>query len=93
MLTTTFFPDKLAAQMAVFAARPNLGIVHSGWRLVNSIGEPLKDVHPWQNVPKLDLEMWLRWKPVLPSAMVFRRQWLQRAADLILDFPRRKIQI
>ncbi|MEG4036015.1 glycosyltransferase [Microcoleus sp. S36b_A4] len=82
-----FFPDKLAAQMAVFAARPNLGIVHSGWRLVNSIGEPLKDVKPWQNVPKLDLEMWLRWKPVLPSAMVFRRQWLERAGGFDPRFP------
>ena len=33
----------------------------------------LLDVRPWENVPKLDLEDWLRWKPVLPSAMMFRR--------------------
>ncbi|HSF76318.1 MAG TPA: glycosyltransferase [Microcoleus sp.] len=82
-----FLPNKIAAQLAVFAARPHLGIVHSGWRLVNSIGEPLKEVKPWQNVPKLDLEMWLRWKPVLPSAMVFRRHWLERAGGFDPRFP------
>jgi glycosyltransferase involved in cell wall biosynthesis len=82
-----FLPDKLAAQIAVFAAQPNLGIVHSGWRLVNSKGEPFQDVKPWQKVPKLDLEMWLRWKPVLPSAMMFRRHWLEHAGGFDPRFP------
>ncbi|NJL68030.1 MAG: glycosyltransferase [Richelia sp. CSU_2_1] len=82
-----FFFDKIAAQIAVFAAQPNLGIVHSGWRLVNSKGEPIRDVKPWENIPKLDLEMWLRWKPVLPSAMVFRRSWLQQAGGFDPRFP------
>ena len=62
-----FLPDKLASQIAVFAAQPNLGIVHSGWRLVNSIGEAIKDIKFWQNVPKLDLEMWLRWNQYYPA--------------------------
>ena len=82
-----FLSDKLASQIAVFAAKPNLGIVHSGWRLVNSIGEPIKDIKPWQNVPKLDLEMWLRWKPVLPSAMMFRRHWLEQVGGFDPRFP------
>jgi glycosyltransferase involved in cell wall biosynthesis len=82
-----FLPDKLAAQIAMFKAQPGLGIVHSGWRKVNSKGEFLQDVTPWENVPKLDLEMWLRWKPVLPSAMMFRREWLQRAGGFDPRFP------
>ena len=82
-----FLPDKLAAQIAMFERQPRLGIVHSGWRKVNSKGEFLQDVKPWQNVPKLDLEMWLRWKPVLPSAMMFRRQWLERAGGFDPRFP------
>jgi glycosyltransferase involved in cell wall biosynthesis len=82
-----FLPDKLAAQIAMFKAQPSLGIVHSGWRKVNSKGEFLQDVTPWENVPKLDLEMWLRWKPVLPSAMMFRREWLQRAGGFDPRFP------
>ncbi|OCR01117.1 glycosyl transferase [Oscillatoriales cyanobacterium USR001] len=82
-----FLPDKLAAQIAMFKSQPSLGIVHSGWRKVNSKGEFLQDVTPWKNVPKLDLEMWLRWKPVLPSAMMFRREWLERAGGFDPRFP------
>lgn len=82
-----FLPDKLEAQIGMFEAQPSLGIVHSGWRKVNSKGEFLQDVKPWQNVPKLDLEMWLRWKPVLPSAMMFRRTWLERAGGFDPRFP------
>lgn len=82
-----FLPEKLAAQLAVFDAKPQLGLVHSGWRRVNHRGEFLQDVEPWHNVPYLDVEMWLRWKPVLPSAMMFRRQWLERAGGFDPRFP------
>ncbi|WP_204368612.1 glycosyltransferase family 2 protein [Neosynechococcus sphagnicola] len=72
-------PNKLAAQVAVFDAQPELGIVHSGWRRVTQDGDPLTDVEPWHHTPRLNLENWLRWKPILPSAMMFRRSWLERA--------------
>ncbi len=73
-----FLPGKLAAQVAKFEAQPDLGIVHSGWRRVNSQGKALMDVQPWQTFPELNLESWLRWKPVFPGAMIFRREWLER---------------
>lgn len=73
-----FLPGKLAAQLAVFEAQPDLGIVHSGWRRVDSQGQTLMDVQPWENIAQLNLESWLQWKPVLPSAMMFRRQWLEK---------------
>ena len=82
-----FLADKLAAQIAVFAAQPHLGMVHSGWRRVDAAGNPLLDVEPWQEIPTLDLESWLRWKPVLPSAMMFRRQWLVEAGGFDSRFP------
>ncbi|WP_245927208.1 glycosyltransferase [Aphanothece hegewaldii] len=82
-----FLPDKLAAQLAVFKAQPELGIVHSGWCRVNSQGNPIVDVCPWQNVPNLDLESWLIWKPVLPSAMMFRREWLVKVGGFDSRFP------
>ena len=37
------------------------------------------DIQPWHYVPKLDLESWLIYKPVLPSAMIFRREWLEKS--------------
>ncbi|NEP81377.1 MAG: glycosyltransferase family 2 protein, partial [Okeania sp. SIO3B3] len=58
-----FLPDKLTGQVGVFDAQPNLGIVHSGWRRVDRDGETIKDETPWDYVPKLNLEGWLRWKP------------------------------
>ncbi|NJK36387.1 MAG: glycosyltransferase [Oscillatoriales cyanobacterium RM2_1_1] len=74
-----FLPDKLACQLAVFKANPDLGIVHSGWRRITQTGEPLMDVEPWKNVPVLDLESWLRWKPLgTMGTLMFRRDWLQQ---------------
>jgi glycosyltransferase involved in cell wall biosynthesis len=82
-----FFSDKLADQMAIAQANPHLGMIHSGWRRVNAQGELLLEVQPWQQIPQLDLESWLRWKPVLPSAMLFRRQWLEKAGGFDPRFP------
>lgn len=82
-----FLPGKLAAQIAVFQAQPQLGLVHSGWRRVSAGGEPLMEVEPWQQVPELTLTSWLRWKPILPSAMMFRRDWLQRSGGFDPRFP------
>jgi glycosyltransferase involved in cell wall biosynthesis len=82
-----FLPNKLAAQVARFDAEPNLGIVHSGWQRVNSEGQVLKIIQPWEYVPELDLENWLKWKPVLPSAMVFRRHWLELVGGFDARFP------
>lgn len=80
-------PDKLAAQLAVAAAHPNAGIIHSGWQRVDSQGQFQLDVEPWHWVPELNLEGWLRWKPILPSAMLFQRQWLIQAGGFDRRFP------
>jgi glycosyltransferase involved in cell wall biosynthesis len=82
-----FLPGKLSAQAAIFQDRADLGIVHSGWQRINSQGEKILDVRPWEDVPELDLAGWLRWKPVLPSAMMFRREWLEYAGGFDLRFP------
>ena len=82
-----FFPGKLAKQAAIFARKPEIGIVHSGWQRVDAEGNKLIDIHPWEKAPELDLENWLRWKPVLPSAMMFRREWLEYAGGFDPRFP------
>ncbi|NJO78993.1 MAG: glycosyltransferase [Cyanobacteria bacterium RM1_2_2] len=82
-----FLPDKLAAQMALASADSRLGIIHSGWHRVDAQGNRLLTVEPWRQVPELNLESWLRWKPVLPSAMLFRRQWLEQAGGFDPRFP------
>ncbi|NJO41909.1 MAG: glycosyltransferase [Cyanobacteria bacterium CRU_2_1] len=82
-----FLPDKLEAQIAIAGTHPHLGIIHSGWQRVNVKGELLTIVEPWHQVPHLSLESWLRWKPVLPSAMLFRRDWLNKSGGFDPRFP------
>ncbi len=82
-----FLPDKLARQADILIKSPNLGIVHSGWQRVDYQGNKLLDVCPWSQIPELNLETWLRWKPVLPSAMMFRREWLQYVGGFDARFP------
>ncbi len=82
-----FLPQKLARQAEILNKRPDLGIVHSGWQRVDHQGNKLLDVCPWEQIPELDLENWLRWKPVLPSAMMFRREWLQYVGGFDARFP------
>jgi glycosyltransferase involved in cell wall biosynthesis len=72
-----WLPDKLALQVACFDAQPELGIVHCGWRRINAIGRALGEVTAWQNVPILDLAGWLQWMPILLSAMLVKREYLQ----------------
>lgn len=82
-----FLPTKLEQQSEVFFQEPDVGMVHSGWRRVSAEGNPLMDVTPWHDCPHLDLEQWLQWKPVLPSAMMFRKEWLFRADGFDSHFP------
>lgn len=82
-----FLPHKLAAQLAVAESHPELGIVHSGWHRIDAKGNWLMTVEPWRQVPELSLEDWLRWKPVLPSAMLFQRRWLEQAGGFDPRFP------
>ena len=78
-------PDKLEKQVAVLEADHLLGAVHSGWRLVDEYGRPLRNITPWQQAPQLDLTGWLKWKPVFLGAMLFRRSWLQRIEGFRTD--------
>jgi glycosyltransferase involved in cell wall biosynthesis len=69
-------PSKLAEQSAYFTSQPELGIVHSGWRVIDENETVVVDKKPWTHAPSLDLKSWLRFQPALPSAMMFRRNAL-----------------
>jgi glycosyltransferase involved in cell wall biosynthesis len=76
-----FLPDKLADQVAYFEANPSLGAVSSGWYMVDEQGKEIIAEHkPWLGLPQLNLETWLLWRPVLPSALMLRRKWLEADA-------------
>ena len=77
-----YLPQKLEKQVAIFVRYPEIGIVHSGWRRVNEYGHYIAEVTPWTRIPELGVHEWLLWMPVLFSAMLFRREWLERAGPL-----------
>lgn len=72
-----FLPEHLTEQIACLEKQPSLGMVSSGWQRVDKHGEILAESKPWQVLPKLNLETWLLSRPVLPSAIVVRKEWLE----------------
>lgn len=74
-----WLPTKLAAQVLVLDDRPEVGLVTGGWLCVDEKGATLKEVRPWQWRPNLDLHTWLYACPSVPSAVMVRREWLERA--------------
>lgn len=75
---TFLLPTKLAEQAVLFAGRPEVGIAHCGWRVVDEDGVVLSEKRPWQQARDFGLREWLLWQPALPSAMMFRRDDLIR---------------
>ncbi len=73
-------PGKLQQQVDILQSQPEVGLVHSGWQLVSETGNPLETVEPWHEVPTLDLDGWVWYKPVQMGAMLFRKAWLDRIA-------------
>ncbi|MBD2484138.1 glycosyltransferase [Planktothrix sp. FACHB-1365] len=73
-----FWPEKLAHQVACFQANPDVAIINSGWRLIDENNNRISDIEPWHNLPNLTLETWVTRTPILPSALMFRRDTWQK---------------
>ena len=74
-----FLPHKLASQVDLLDRDPNLGMVNSGWQIVDEAGTVKAAVQPWQQIPHLSCANLIIWKPVFLGAMLFRRSWLERS--------------
>ena len=74
-----FLPDKLSTQVALLDRDSTLGIVNSGWQIVDERGKLKAAVQPWQQIPHLTQANLIIWKPVFLGAMLFRRTWLERS--------------
>lgn len=78
--------NKLAEQVALFAAQPDLGLVNTGWVATDPGGKILFTAKPWHQVPELSLKAWLWHKPVRISAMMIRRDWLYQVGGFDPQF-------
>ena len=73
-----FSPHKLALQVEVLEQNASIGIVNSGWQIVDRDGKVRAAVKPWLQIPQLSLANLIIWKPVFLGAMLFRRSQLER---------------
>ena len=73
-----FLPHKLASQVALLDRDNSLGIVNSGWQIVDQNGLFKSSVEPWQQIQNLTTANLIIWKPVFLGAMLFRRSWLDQ---------------
>lgn len=73
-----FLPDKLTDQVSLMAKKPKLGLVNSGWNIVNQAGKTISTIQPWHNLPRLNPAELIVWKPVFLGAILFRHSWLQK---------------
>ena len=72
-----FLPHKLETQVNVLVENPGLGMVNSGWEIIDRNGNFRAAVEPWQQIPQLSCQDLIVWKPVFLGAMLFRKSWLQ----------------
>jgi glycosyltransferase involved in cell wall biosynthesis len=75
-------PGKLREQAAFLEVRPSLGMVHSGYHVIDENGCILRSIEPWHTAPILDLETWFIQKPIRMGAMMYRRLWLESVGGL-----------
>ena len=75
-----FYPHKLASQVELMEQKPHLGMINSGWNIVNSQGEAIDTVQPWENSAELNIKDIIVWKPVFLGAMLFSHAWLKRTS-------------
>ena len=75
-----FLPHKLASQVALFEQDSSLGIVNSGWQIVDRDGVFQSAVEPWQQISDLNTANLIIWKPVFLGAMLFKRSWLEQTS-------------
>jgi hypothetical protein len=73
-----FLPGALAVLHSALVERPDLGAVQGGLVLVDEAGEQLRVEEPWHEAPRLDLETCLYRKPIYFTAMMVRREWMER---------------
>ncbi len=73
-----FYPQKLASQVELMEQKPHLGMIGSGWDIVNSQGKALDTVRPWSESRELDIQDIIVWKPVFLGAMLFSHAWLKQ---------------
>lgn len=70
-----YAPHALAAHLATFVRRPNLGLAIGGYALINDQGIHLGARLPWQTGADLRPAAWLFDCVAMPGSVLLRRDW------------------
>jgi glycosyltransferase involved in cell wall biosynthesis len=73
-----FLPEKLAAQLAVFDARPDVGLVYTGFRYVDDAGAPLPQIG-WTRLEGDLFATLVLGNLIHPHVALVRREAVERA--------------
>lgn len=74
-----FLPEKLALQVPVLDANPDLCLVAGGFIEVDENLRPLHEIRPWVKNPTLGLLDWVRTCSFCVGSPLVRRAWLDKA--------------
>lgn len=72
-------PDQLAIQTRVLDERPEVGLVASGYRVIDENGRLIREVKPWVGRPTITLESAVFGGLAPPVAVMLRRSWFEQA--------------
>jgi glycosyltransferase involved in cell wall biosynthesis len=72
-----WFPNKLEQQIDQLESHHEIGLSASGWLAINEESKLTREYKPWIWIPDLnDLNLWLYSCPIIPSAVVARKEYL-----------------
>ncbi|MEJ5313047.1 MULTISPECIES: glycosyltransferase [Anaerolinea] len=74
-----FLPEKLAWQVQRMATQPDLGLVAGDVFFTDAHLKPLFEARAWESHPTLTLSDWVLGCPIIVSATMVRRVWLEKA--------------
>lgn len=74
-----FLPEKLALQVPVLDADPELALVAGGFIEVDPRMQFIREIRPWEKYPALNLLDWVRTCSFCVGSPLVRRFWLDKA--------------
>lgn len=76
-----YAPGALAAHLATFARRPDLGLAIGGYALINDQGADLGARLPWRSHADLRPAAWLFDCVAMPGSVLLRRSWWETVGE------------
>jgi len=74
-----FIENKLKLQDRFLDNNPDVGMVVSGYRFIDSDSDVIREMNSWEITPKLDIDSLLYICPFTPNSYLIRRFWVEES--------------